>query len=256
VPLTTNLTWTSDGRIIDDRDNNLHWTNVDSGAKGLLSTQSDSANGDPWACADGHYVVFLSGLRGGAGTLNVWRADISGGNLKQLSSDKTEYDPVCSPDSKWVYYLEGGTGKLWRVPIEGGASQKVSDLGAEGWADISPDGATAAFATVDHAAGHQVKIALIDTITGNARAMLAFERQRVTSIMRFSRDGKALIYTIRANGVDNLWQQPLDGSAGKQLTSFKAEHIWDFHWSPDGSKLALVRGHTDADVVLMRDMQQ
>ena len=83
-----------------------------------------------------------------------------------------------------------------------------------------------------------------------------FQRPRVTGLIRWSRDGKSLIYTIRENGVDNLWQQPIDGSAGKALTSFKAEHIWDFHWSPDGSKLAVVRGHTDSDVVLMRDMQQ
>jgi Tol biopolymer transport system component len=64
-----------------------------------------------------------------------------------------------------------------------------------------------------------------------------------------------VVYPIRENNVDNLWQQPLDGSAGRQMTSFKAEHIWDYHWSADGSRLAIVRGHTDSDVVLMRDMQ-
>jgi Tol biopolymer transport system component len=83
-----------------------------------------------------------------------------------------------------------------------------------------------------------------------------FQRPRVTNLIRFARDGKSLVYTIRENGADNLWQQPLDGSPGKQLTSFKAEHIWDFHWSPDGSKLAMVRGHTDSDVVLIRSQQQ
>jgi Tol biopolymer transport system component len=86
--------------------------------------------------------------------------------------------------------------------------------------------------------------------------MIGFQRPRSTSLIHFSRDGKSLVYTVRESGVDNLWQQPLDGSAGKFLTSFKAEHIWDFHWSPDGSKLGMVRGHTDSDVVLIRDMQQ
>ena len=37
------------------------------------------------------------------------------------------------------------------------------------------------------------------------------------------------------------------------LTSFKTEHIWDYHWSGDGNRLGLVRGHTDSDVVLIRD---
>jgi Tol biopolymer transport system component len=75
-------------------------------------------------------------------------------------------------------------------------------------------------------------------------------------MVRFSRDGKSMVYPIRENNADNLWQQPLDGSAGKQLTSFKAEHIWDYRWSADGSKLGLVRGHTDSDVVLIRNSQQ
>jgi len=256
VTASTNLTWTLDGRIIDDHENALHWTNVDSGAKGVFATQENSANGDPGECADGRYVIFLMGLGNGTGTMNVWRANASGGNLKQLSSDKAEYDPLCSPDSKWVYYMESGTSKLWRVPIDGGQSEKVSELSATGWADISPDGATAAFATVDHAAGHQTKIALVDIGTGKTRSMLPFEKQRMTDILRFSRDGKGLIYAVRTNGVDNLWQQSLDGSPGRQLTSFKAEHIWDFHFSPDGRKLALIHGHDDSDVVLMRDMQQ
>ena len=69
-------------------------------------------------------------------------------------------------------------------------------------------------------------------------------------------DGKAVVYPARENGVDNLWLQPLDGSKGRYITDFKAERIYDFHWSFDGKQLALVRGHTDSDVVLIRDTQQ
>ena len=32
--------------------------------------------------------------------------------------------------------------------------------------------------------------------------------------------------------------------------------ITDFHWSFDGSKLAMVRGHTDSDVVLLQESKQ
>lgn len=65
-----------------------------------------------------------------------------------------------------------------------------------------------------------------------------------------------MVYVVRDKGVDNLWQQPLDGSPGRMLTAFKTEHIWDYRWSPVGNRLALVRGHTDSDVVLMRNQQQ
>ncbi len=255
----TNLTWTHDGRLVYDKDNTLYWLNPDSGAKGAFATEQDTADGDPWECPDGHYVVFLLGLRGGESSENVWRADASGGNLKQLTQGKQDNFPVCAPDSRSVYYLDGGTGQVMQVPIDGGPARKLADLSTAGFFGVSPDGHTVAFATVDHAAGHLEKIALVPTDQTKQTAsprLIEFQRPRASTLIQFSRDGKALIYTTREKGVDNLWQQPLDGSPGKALTSFKSEHIWDFHWSPDGSKLAMVRGHTDSDVVLMRDMQQ
>ncbi len=252
----TNFTWTHDGRLIHDKDNKLSWVNPDSGAKGTLATAQGSATGDPWECADSRYVVFVLGLLEGKSTQNVWRADSSGGNLKQLTQEKSVNFPVCAPDSQSVYFQDGGTGQLMQVPIDGGASRKVSDIRAAGFFDVSPDGRTLAVATIDHAAGHAEKIALVAADTGATIKLMEFQRPRVTNLIRFAQDGKSLVYTIRENGVDNLWQQPLDGSPGKQLTSFKAEHIWDYHWSPDGSKLAMVRGHTDSDVVLIRSQQQ
>jgi len=250
----TNLHWMQDGRLIDDQDNKLNWLNPDTGAKGSFATEADAAAGDPWECADGRYVVFLLGQRGGKGTMNIWRADASGGNLKQLTQGKLENFPVCAPDSRSVYYMDGN-GIVMQVPIDGGASRKVSDLAINaGFFDISPDGRTLAFATIDHAGGHEEKLALVATETGQVQKQIEFQRPR-RGMARFARDGKSVVYPIRENNVDNLWQQPLDGSQGKQLTSFKAEHIWDYRWSPDGSRLAMVRGHTDSDVVLMRDMQ-
>ena len=245
-----------DGRLITDNDNMLRWVNPDTGAKGTFATQENSVTGDPWECSDGRYIVFVSGLIGGKGGLNIWRADASGGNLKQLSNGKQDNFPVCSPDSHWVYYLDNAVGRLMKISIEGGAALKVTDMLPSGLFDISPDGGTAVFAVIDHANGHEEKLVLLDTATGQTRKLMKFERDRIGYFIRFSRDGNSVVYPVRQNGTDNLWQQPLDSSPGRQLTSFKAEHIWDYHWSPDGSKLAMVRGHIDSDIVLMRDSQQ
>jgi len=251
----TNFTWTHDGRLLDDKDNLLNWVNPDTGAKGVLATGQKPGNGDPWQCSDGQYVVFLHGLQSGEASLNVWRADLSGGNLKQLTQGKADNFPVCAPDSKSVFYMENGTGYVMQVPIDGGAPRRVTDLNVAGFFDVSPDGRTLAFATVDHAAGHQERLALVSVHTGELVKKIEFQRTRI-GLVHFSRDGKSIVYPIRENNADNLWQQPLDGSPGRQLTSFNSEHIWDYHWSPDGTKLALVRGHTDSDVVLIRSQQQ
>jgi hypothetical protein len=45
----------------------------------------------------------------------------------------------------------------------------------------------------------------------------------------------------------------LDGSAGRQITNFPAELISAYHWSPDGKSIAVIREHTDSDVVFLHD---
>jgi len=251
----SNFTWTRDGRLLYDKDNHLNWVNPGTGAKGALIAEQDSFGGDPWQCSDGRYVVFLYGLRGSDTRENVWRQDSSGGNLKQLTQGKSDNFPVCAPDAKSVFYLQDGTGHVMQVPIDGGAARTVSTLSMAGFFDVSPDVRTLAFATVDHAAGHEERLALVSVDTGEVIKKVEFQKQRI-GLLRFSRDGKSIVYPVRENNVDNLWQQPLDGSLGKPLTSFKSEHIWDYHWSPDGSQLGLVRGHNDSDVVLIRNQQQ
>jgi Tol biopolymer transport system component/tRNA A-37 threonylcarbamoyl transferase component Bud32 len=249
---STNFTWTRDGRLVYDKDDTLNWVNPDSGAKGVLQTEPDTASGDPSACADGRYLVFDHRSHASKGSRNIWRADASGGNLKQLSNGKLDQWPVCSPDARWVYYFDSA-GHVMRVPIDGGASQHVTDLAAYQFG-ISPDGSTVASTTVNHAGGHESRLAVVETDTGKVRQLLKYEKDG-WGLIRYTPDGKALVYSVRENGVDNLWQQNLDGSPGRQLTSFKAEHIYDFQWSFDGSKLALVQGHSDSDVVLMREQQ-
>jgi Tol biopolymer transport system component len=252
---STNFTWTRDNRLIADQQNRLHLINPESGDKSAIATEEGRPNGDPSACADGRYVVFLLGLHGGTGNQNVWRIDSSGGNLKQLTNGKLDNYPWCSPDGRWVYYIQqADQQKLAKVPIDGGPPQTVTDLAMSGVFDLSPDGKFVAFATLEHAGEHKEKLAVVSTDSGQAIKRLDFERPRF-GMVRFSHDGKAVVYPTRDKGVDNLWLQPLDGTKGRQITDFNSERIWDFHWSFDGSRLALVRGHTDADVVLIRNSE-
>jgi hypothetical protein len=54
-------------------------------------------------------------------------------------------------------------------------------------------------------------------------------------------------------GVSNLWSQPTDGGLAKQITNFKTDRILTFAFSPDGRKLALARGKTTSDAVLINE---
>ncbi len=251
----TNFTWTRDGSLIADQYGTLNRIDPATGARTTLLAQEGKPSGNPYSCADGQHLLFDQFTPGSGSQNNVWSMNLSDGNLKQLTHGKQENHSVCSPDNKWVYYIsQADQTALSRVPIDGGSPQTISNLPISGGQfDISPDGKLATFGSLEHTGEHKERLAVVDTATGQAR-MLDFEHLRF-GLVRFSPDGKAVVYPARENGVDNLWFQPLDGSKGRQLTDFTSEHIYDFHWSFDGKQLAIVRGHTDSDVVLIRDQR-
>jgi len=221
----------------------------------LSSTLPTGTAWYPSSCAKGRYVVFSRVDHRYGKTVNIWRIDVASGNLKQLTNGKEDGLTVCSLDEKWVYYADLSNGfKLTRVPLDGGKPERLSELpiGAH-FFDISPDGRLAAFAT--YRSGNPKKwLALVPVDSPLDVKLIELQRPLLREgAVRFTHDGKAVVYPVREQGADNLWLQPLDRSPGKQLTSFKSEEIADFHWSFDGNKLGLVRGHTDSDVVLLQD---
>jgi Tol biopolymer transport system component len=98
------------------------------------------------------------------------------------------------------------------------------------------------------------KIALVSLDAGPSPPVRFLDPDpRVAGNPRFAPDGSAIVYSIRENGVDNLWLQPLDGSRGHQITTFEADAIQSFQFSPDGKILGVFRAHTESDVVLLHD---
>ncbi|MGO9085686.1 MAG: protein kinase domain-containing protein [Candidatus Sulfotelmatobacter sp.] len=246
------FSWTPDGQVILDQDG-LSLLHPDTGNKTTLTTaQHDGVAFQPSACADGRYIVTSIGGHAGSKVVNVWRMDAGGGNFKQISDDKLDEFPVCAPDGKWVYYSDLSSGAiLTRAPLDGGKAERLSDLPAYGF-DISPDSKLATFITFAAAGVVRGQLALLPVDSPQNTKLLELQHSR-SGIAHFTPDGKAVVYPFRDQDADNLWLQPLDGSPGKQITNFKSEQIRDFHWSFDGSKLGLIRGHTDSDVVLLEE---
>ena len=255
----TNVSWTRDGQLITSAGaGGLTLLNPDSGAKTPFLSQLPLAN-FARACSDGHIV--FSAPAGGKIQNNIWRADADGGNLKELTSGKFDFLPICSPDAKTVLY-EDADGKLEKVPLEGGVSQQIPELAVFSRITLSPDGKFAAFVTF-RLDDPKEKLVLLPLDSSQPHQFLEFERPRTESLtslgdapIRFASDSKAVIYPVRDGDTDNLWLQHLDGSPGKPLTDFKSELIRDFDWSLDGKQLAVIRGNSDRDVVLIRDSEK
>jgi Tol biopolymer transport system component len=251
-PRVNTFAWTPDGQIIVDNEG-LYLLRPDSGSKTPLAPEEqDGVAFQPASCANGRYVVASVGGHAGAKTVTIWRMDASGGNLKQLSDGKLDENAVCSPDGKWVYYSDLSNGaKPTRVPLDGGKPERLTELPTR-QLDISPDGTLAAFASFVSPSSSKEQLVLMPVDAPQNVKFLELQRP-VDGSVRFTHDGNAVVYPFRDGDADNLWLEPLDGSPGKQITNFKSEQITDFHWSFDGSKVGMIRGHTESDVVLLEE---
>jgi eukaryotic-like serine/threonine-protein kinase len=249
------VSWMRDGRLLVKDDHGLSVLNSDSGQEIRLNTE-DIVPISVSACG-GRFIV-VSAFDEQSQAESIWRMNSWGGEPKRLTFGKGESSSLCSPDGQWLIYLDYGEQRIKKISIDGGKTERVLGQQLSGVPkDISPDGKFVVMAEDMLSNDGKVRLWVADVDSGQTVKLLDFERP-VTHFLslRFSHDGKAVIYPVRANGVDNLSLQPLDASPGKQITDFKSEHILDFRWSPDGSRLALIRGHADSVVAVIRDSEQ
>jgi eukaryotic-like serine/threonine-protein kinase len=256
--------WTAGGFDLFENGSVVH-ISADGSGKTAVASGLGVAGID--ACADGRSLVLGWIGHGGGNKINIWRTDANGANPKQLSSGKSDIQPVCSPDSKWVYYPEIN-GAIWRVPVDGSAAPEIvpgtvlpNAIIASRHFALSADGKRLAYLSASSAHNdptrNVLRLVIVPLDAGpNPHLEFLDPDPRVGRNIVFAPDGRALIYVIRSNGVENLWLQPLDGSKGRQITNFPAEVIDAFHLSPDGKSIGMVRSHTESDVVLLRDTQQ
>jgi eukaryotic-like serine/threonine-protein kinase len=237
---------------------------VSSDGSGKTSLLGDASVFSVSTCPDGRTLLLAMIGPSGGTTVNVWRVNADGTNLKQLSNGARDLGPECSPDSKWAYYLETNAGRVQRVPIDGGTSETVPGTpiphyfftGTSGaFAALSPDGKSVALflGSSDQNSVHKLAVLALDA-GPQPQPRFLDPHPNIADGPRFTPDGKALVYPISQNGVANLWLQPVDGSAGHQLTNFKSDFITGFSWSPDGKNIGVVTRRIDADVVLLREV--
>jgi Tol biopolymer transport system component len=180
-------------------------------------------------------------------------------NPKRLTNGKGwNSKPQVSPDGKWVVYQSSASNKttVWKVSIDGGeAAQLTNEFSLA--PIVSPDGKMIAYIFRRDLEPFKVAVASFET----GQLIKEFDIAKLSNqdsswwLPRWSTDGRSLHFVVNSGGVSNIWSQPLDGGAPKQLTDFKTDRIFAFDWSRDGKQLLLARGNITNDVVLIRDFR-
>ena len=249
------LDWTVDGNIVSKPHSDGYELDVrkpDGSAKVTLF--SDQWPGqDLSTCGDGKHLVFASIHSGRA--INIWRIDSNGSNLAQVTKGTQDQGSFCSPDGNWLVYTssDGGKQTVWRVNLDGSSPQQHFEQNSFE-PTISPNGKYVAFVYGEGSGTtFRSKIAVIPAAGGPP--IHTFDLPTVAfGKIRFTPDGEGIASAGRdAQGVANLWVQLLKGGPPRQITDFKRDTLFDFAWSHDGKQLALSRGQTARDVVLLTD---
>jgi eukaryotic-like serine/threonine-protein kinase len=259
IPLASQLpiwrwNWGKDGRLLVPQSGTLKWVSAN-GEETAIFTDTKQIADQATVCGEsGKYLVFRQLGRTSVASANLWRSNPDGSDQKQLSGGLNEQAPACSSDGKWVYYIDNNDDRyLKRVPIEGGSPETVVKFSLGSYA-LSPDGQNVASLEVREL-DHKLMLRL-DSTEGHRMVYHDMDQRALGNALRFTPDGKAVVFVVREKGVDNLWRQPLDGSASKPMTHFTADKIMRFAFSPDGSQIAIERGEVESDAVLLKDMSK
>ena len=242
--------WTADSQILVIQGPDLRIVNPAGGNRVVFSDPKMIMD-EVASCGKGNYIVFRSIGRSGGAEANFWRIDSNGTNLKQLTFGVNDRVPACSNDGKWLYYVDAADNHfLKRIPMDGGAPETIIKAAAEPY-DLSPDGKTIVVSEVRESDHTPTLVSY--SLEDGKKTSVDFDPRGLPSFA-FMPSGKAVVYAVREKGVDNLWMQPLDGSARRRLTHFTSDKINGFAFSRDGTRLAVGRGHADSDAVLLRNI--
>ena len=172
--------------------------------------------------------------------------------------------PALSPDGSAVAFTisdSWATGRrprsqIWLAPLAGGAPRPLtggpqSDREPR-W---SPDGGRLAFLS-DRGAGGEMRVHLLTPATGRIEPVVCPAGDVVD--FQWSADGSALAVLLRPTSPapakdpicfeaeprpSRVWVVPLGGGEARAVTPPDL-HVWEFDWSPDGARFALISSAT------------
>lgn len=246
------LAWTPDGRFVYDLFEHGKWHLWTMNADGTNPQQLSPDNVVDWSPSvsrDSRYIVFLSSR---SGHREIWRTDSDGRNPIQLTNtDRELWLPRIAPDGRMIYFSQFKTNKwtVSRVSIDGGEPEPVEDKAADLW-DISPDGNSLAYSFFDEKVGRwQVAVRPLES----NEPIRTFDVAPF-DVLSWTPDGTGLIYkeATGPNPKTTLWRQPVTGGKPQPFVGVSPETIYSVTWSPDGEKLAFIRGREVMNIVMLK----
>ena len=245
------LSFTGDGRVVfasAASGSGELWIMDSDGSHKQQLTNTGARNMSYSVSRDGRVLVCASNRGGGH---DVWRMNSDGTDASQLTTSGADGQPAISPDGQWIAYMSMAAGKrsLRRMDADGTHQKDLTGIPMLPLQPaISPDGRRVAFTTYDPGQ-RSLQMVVLQADDGTA---VFHANIPAAGPVQWTPAGDAVAYVRSGDGVDNIWAQPLSAAPPRQITHLREGNIYRFAWSPDGKKLAIARGNTTSDLVLLQ----
>jgi TolB protein len=215
------------------------------------------ANNDHDFSRDGKLLAF-SASSPNSRQSQVWLAQADGSGAKLMTPPAPSYFHGWSPDGKWLAFVGQRDNKftLFRVPVEGGAEQRLTEKGYDDGPEYSPDGKWIYFNSNRDSGWDIWRIPADGAGAGDAKAERVTNDEWEDWFPHFSPNGKQMLIFSFPKGTENH-NDKMEGVAlrlmpapGNKLKPARPETIVKFFggqgtinvnsWSPDSKKFAYV----------------
>jgi Tol biopolymer transport system component len=262
VVLGAGLDWSPDGTAIvvptrtsNDQPWRLSLISLKDRQARWISSPAEPSVGDsyPTYSPDGSLIAFVRDSGSGRSFHVLHLGDGSTVRVTVASTDISR--PAWTADGQSLIYAAhegaaGGANSLWRVPIDGGAPQRVAGTG-EGASHPATGRQTARVVFIQSRMDQNLyKVALAD---GPAVVVPLAGTSQQDSSPDLSPGGGRVVFSSDRSGHPEIWTVGMDGSDARQIT-----HMGGFagrpRWSPDAQQIAFEArasgsGHNDIFVV-------
>jgi len=199
---------------------------------------------------DGRYVAYVSGPRldrlDEHSKESLWVTQVAGGEVEILPPDEAHFlGTTFSADGDYLYFVESdnsdprGIGVLYKMPILGGASQRlIADVNST--VTLSPDGKQLAFVR-DSREKDDSEVMVANADGSGERTVSVRKFPDLFQSPAWSPDGKRIAFIAfrDGSGVTNstLAEVPVDGGLERPLSQYRWDSVSGLGWLSDGSGL-------------------
>ena len=159
--------------------------------------------------------------------VNIWIFDPASGGLRQITSGKSNANPSCTPDGKWVIYQsvwQSEPDQILKVPNSGGPPVKLASGGVYlSPHAVSPDGQRVVYFLAEGEGKHRKVTFIVQKLEAGPPG-LRIETLGDVSDPGWTPDGNGLSFLrYEDDGTSSLWIQRLSGGVPERLMHFDSE---------------------------------